>query len=471
MQTIPPRIQFFGATGTVTGSKTAIYAGPDLTDRILVDCGLFQGPKELRLRNREPFPVDPASIGAVFITHSHLDHCGYLPCLVLKGFSGPIYCTSPTADLMKILLMDTAHLQEEEANFANKMGYSKHKPALPLYTTDDVLRTLDLVRAVDYNEPVRMGHRISASFHDAGHILGSSNILLRFGQSGEDGSLLMSGDIGRYGAPILPDPESPDSPDWLVMESTYGGRYHKDFDIHQSLADVVNRSIKRGGVLLIPAFAIGRTQLILYTLRQLQDDGSIPDIPVYIDSPMAIRVTNTHFMHEENLDDEARYLIHIGDHPIEPRNLHIFQSIEESKSLNKLQNFAIIISASGMATGGRILHHLKLRLPEPQHTILFIGYQAVGTRGKTIQQGDGDVKIHGEYIPIRAHIESLDGFSAHADQDELITWLRKFHQRPSQIFINHGENESQIALQSKIIESLGINAVIPRYQEEFLLQK
>jgi metallo-beta-lactamase family protein len=457
-------LQFLGAAKTVTGSKTAIYAGTDADNPMMVDCGLFQGPKEWRLRNREPLPIDPSSIGTVLLTHGHLDHCGYLPRLVKDGFTGNVLCTLATADIARIILLDSAHLQEEEAAFANKKGFSKHSPAKPLYTTDDALNAIDMFYPVNLDETTDLNSHVSASFHEAGHILGSTSVNVHIKNHG---SVLFSGDLGRFGAPILPDPATHSHIDTVVMESTYGGRLHGQTDIFSALADIVNESVKRGGVLVIPAFALGRTQLLLFALRQLKAEKAIDDIPIFIDSPMAIRVTGTHSRHTDSFDIESKYLVKSGDQPLEPPNLHIFRSVDESKSLNDLKNNAIIISASGMATGGRILHHLSNRLPHSQNTVLFIGYQAVGTRGRTIVNGEKQVKIHGRKVPVKAQIESIQGFSAHADQDELIIWLRQFSQKPSKIFLNHGENDSLNELKDALTPEFGSEIVIPDYLEKY----
>lgn len=460
-----PIIQFLGATGTVTGSKTALLAGHDPDDRLIVDCGLFQGLKELRLRNWSAFPLDPASIGTVLLTHGHLDHCGYLPRLVKNGFSGKIYCTRATAKIAEIILMDSAHLQEEEADYANRKGFSKHSPALPLYTSQDARRAIDLFQPVTKEKPFTIGSKFTVTFHEAGHILGSSSIQVNLKKDKD--SILFSGDLGRYGAPIFPNPASYNEIDWVIMESTYGDRLHQDADAFATLADVVNSAMRRGGVLVIPAFAVGRTQLLLYALRQLKALKAIDDIPIYIDSPMAIKVTETHNDFEETFDTESRYLVDTGEQPLAPPNLHVYQSVEQSKSLNQLKNNAIIISASGMATGGRILHHLVNRLPEKENTILFIGYQAVGTRGRTILDGEPRVKIHGQMVPIKASIESIDGFSSHADRDELIIWLKKFDRSPRRIFLNHGESDALIALQETILDEFKTTVTIPDYLESF----
>ncbi|HPQ41805.1 MAG TPA: MBL fold metallo-hydrolase [bacterium] len=465
----PPAIQFLGATRTVTGSKTCVFAGPDLDDRVMIDCGLFQGPKQLRLRNRASLPVRPDSIGAVLLTHGHLDHCGYLPRMVVDGFAGPVYCTEATAEIARIILMDSAHLQEEEARYANKKGFSKHSPALPLYTQEDALRAIDQFRTVPNHSPHTLSTNITATFHEAGHILGSTSIELELAGGDSPRRILFSGDVGRYGAPILPDPDSGYDVDTVVMESTYGGRFHGDADVFEELAKVVNESIERGGVLLIPAFAVGRTQLLLFALRQLKDQKRIPDIPVHIDSPMAIRVTGTHMNYDDAIDAETRFLRSEGDKPILPKNLHIHRSVDDSKRLNDVRHNAIIISASGMATGGRILHHMANKLPHKEHTLLFIGYQAVGTRGRTILEGQSHVKIHGTQVPVRAAVAKIDGFSAHADHDELLIWLKKFARTPDRVFLNHGEDESLEALKTAVQKELGTKVTIAEYEEKYII--
>lgn len=466
-----PTIQFLGATSTVTGSKTAVYAGPDLDDRMMIDCGLFQGLKKLRLRNRAPFPVDPRSFGSVLLTHGHLDHCGYLPKLVLDGFKGPIYCTSATAAIARVILLDSAHIQEEDARYANKKGFSKHSPALPLYTTDDALNTLDQLRPIELESNIEISKNVSAQFFEAGHILGSTSVQVNCGQDGESGRFLFSGDIGRYGSPILPNPHGGYDVDWVTMESTYGGRYHGDSDAFTDLAKEINDSIDRGGVLLIPSFAVGRTQLLLFALRELKDQELIPDIPIYIDSPMAIQITGTHVRHTEAWDIESRYMGKAGEKPLLPENLHVHRTVQESKNLNDVRGQAIIISASGMVTGGRILHHMKNRLPHKENTVLFIGYQGAGTRGRTIQEGQARVRIHGTEVPTRAAIRTIKGFSAHADTDELMIWLKKFSKTPRRIYLNHGEDEAVDQMRKIILEEFDTEIVIPEYLDKYVLKK
>ncbi|MBN1550073.1 MBL fold metallo-hydrolase, partial [bacterium] len=446
MTRLPVTMKFFGATGTVTGSKTGIFAGSDIDDRILIDCGLFQGPKEFRLRNWQTLPFDPQSIGSVILTHAHIDHSGYLPRLVKQGFKGPIYCSSATAELLQIMLLDSAHLQEEEASFANRHGFSKHKPAKPLYHVEDAEQTLEQLRPISLNQEITNGKYIRFRLIEAGHILGSAMVSLSVSKNRSEYQLLFSGDIGRYGVPILPNPGNPDTASWVVMESTYGDRLHEMDNLESRLAELIVNGIRRGGVILIPAFAVGRTQYLLYLLRHLQNTKDIPKIPIYIDSPMAIQAFQTHKRHIKDMDIETQYLRKSGDHPLTPENLHLCPSRDESKALNFIKDNAIIISASGMATGGRILHHLKLRMPHKENTLIFIGYQGIGTRGRTILEGSETVKIHGAAVPIKADVHSIDGFSAHADQDELMTWIQKFPQKPQKIFINHGEPESSQAI-------------------------
>ncbi len=464
------QIQFLGATGTVTGSKTALFVGTALEDRILIDCGLFQGLKENRQKNWNLLPVEPQSLGGVVITHAHIDHCGYLPRLVQDGFSHPIYCTSATAELMAISLRDAAHLQEEEARYANKEGFSKHTPALPLFSTEDVDMTLELVRQVKSSETLTIGKNLTVRFLNSGHILGSTSLQITSKAGEKPVTVVFSGDLGRFGFPILPNPEPPSSADYLVLESTYGDRIHRNTDPAADLAEALRKNFALGGVTLIPAFSIGRTQLILFYLRQLQDDGALDDVPIYLDSPMAIKVMETHRRFTGSLDDEMNYMIRSGINPLAPKSFRAIQSREESMALNSINGNAIIISASGMATGGRILHHLKHRVGSARNSVLFIGYQAEGTRGRAMLNGADSIKIHGSHHPVRCNVQQIDGLSAHADREEMLTWLRQFPSPPKHVYLNHGEPDACRAFSEYITGQTGILTSVPSYLESYTLE-
>ncbi|RJO65982.1 MAG: MBL fold metallo-hydrolase [Myxococcales bacterium] len=462
-------IRFLGGAGTVTGSKFLLAAG---RETLLVDCGLFQGQKELRLLNWQPFPLRESEIDHVAITHGHIDHCGYLPRLVKNGYRGAIWATSATCDLMKILLPDSAHLQAEQAEDANRKGFSKHKPALPLYDLNDAKETLRHLRTVKYRQPQRLGKAFTATWHPAGHILGSSVLAVGVERPGDKPlKLLFSGDLGRYNAPILVDPEDElTRADYVLVESTYGDRLHEPFEQSvERFAGIVRGSAERGGVLLIPAFAIGRTQTLLYLLRELEEQKRIPSLPIYVDSPMAAAASEQYRRHSEDYDEETLEVKREGGTPMLPRNVRFCSTREESKALNKVHSRAIIISASGMMTGGRILHHAIHRLPKPENTILFCGFQAAGTRGRRILDGEDEVKIHGALVPIRAHREMLDGFSAHADASEIMRWLANLKTPPKQTFIVHGEPESSSALADRVSRELGFASRIPKMGEEIEL--
>ncbi|MBN2056450.1 MBL fold metallo-hydrolase [bacterium] len=460
------RLGFYGATGTVTGSKYVLTRGPKVDDRIMIDCGLFQGLKRLRLLNWEALPVDPMSIGAVILTHAHIDHSGYLPRLSRTGFQSPIYCTPSTAKLLEILLLDSAYLQEEAASYANNKGFSKHSPALPLYTIKDAEKCLKQVRAFPYDEVLEIGRGFKIRFHANGHILGAAYLEIDIESDGKTTKLIASGDVGRYGSPVMPDPPSPEKADYLIVESTYGDRSHDDGDSKTALRDVITRTMERDGVVVIPAFAVGRTQTILYVIRELEDEGAIPRLPVYIDSPMAIDVTMLYKEFASYLDAETRMLMEQGVAPLSPDRLDIRRSRDESRALNDIRGGAVIISASGMATGGRILHHLTQRLPYKQNTILFVGFQAEGTRGRLLLDGAEEIKIHGRYVPVRAEIASIHGFSAHADKNELLAWLGRMEKKPALTFITHGEPRSAQALAAAVGEHLGMRTLIPEYKQE-----
>ncbi|MGC9364345.1 MAG: MBL fold metallo-hydrolase RNA specificity domain-containing protein [Fidelibacterota bacterium] len=460
------KLTFLGATQTVTGSKFLLEAGGK---KLLIDCGLFQGLKELRLRNWEDFPMDPASIDMVILTHAHIDHTGYLPKLVQLGFQGKIYATPATADLCGIMLPDSAHLQEEDAKYANKKQFSKHKPALPLYTVADAERALELFEPLPYGKKIEIGSGMTLCYRDAGHILGSAFVDIRIQQEKGERRILFSGDLGRPAQPILRDPHTVYGTDYLVIESTYGDRLHGETDRKEDLARIINESYERGGVLIIPSFAVGRTQELLFTIRELEEEQRVPIMPIFVDSPMAIHATDVFEKNTQDHDLESKVAALKGVEILKTTDLRVAQTAEQSKAINNISDKAIIISASGMVTGGRILHHLSNRLGNPQNTVLFIGYQAEGTRGRTIMEGAEAVKIHGQQVPINAKIEQISGFSAHADYNEILAWLSNFNEAPRKIFIVHGEASQSAALGKRIAETFNWETVIPEYLQSFEL--
>jgi metallo-beta-lactamase family protein len=456
-------IKFLGAAGTVSGSKFLVDTG---NARFLIDYGMFQGPKKLRLLNWQPPPVPPPAVDHVLLTHAHIDHAGMLPVLVREGFQGDIWSTPVTAELCRISLLDSAHLQEEDARFANKMGFSKHKPALPLYTKEDAERVFPHLRAVQYNRARKLPDGTQVRFLDAGHILGSAIIEVSTVNRGAPVRLVFSGDLGRYDALILRDPAPVDRADYLVVESTYGDRRHAPEEPVPELAAIINETAARGGMIVIPAFAVGRVQTLLYLMRQMKAKGVIPDIPVFVDSPMAKRVTEVFCENIKEFDEEAKAVFReTGRCPILCPNLQFVDTPEESKAINNMRFPAVIVSASGMAAGGRVLHHLKYRLPDPRNAVLFVGYQPVGTRGQLIKDGAREIKIHGEMVPVRARVYSIDAFSGHADSAEILQWLGKFKEPPRMTFIVHGEMESSSALAEAIRRSLKWKTHIPQYLE------
>lgn len=458
-------VRFLGAAGTVTGSKFLLtYEG----NLVLLDCGLFQGLKQLRLRNWTSLPLSVKNLRAVVLTHAHLDHSGYLPKLVKSGFHGDIFATSASCDLLRILLPDSAHLQEEEARYANERGYSKHKPALPLYTVEDAQQALNLLHPVGYLDEVEVAEGISFRFFRTGHILGAAAIRMTYEIGGTKRYLVDSGDLGRYGRPILRDPEPIEQTDWLMVESTYGDRIHAE-NPETELAKVIQEVADQRGCLIIPSFAVGRTQEIIYAIRQLEDKRAIPSIPVHIDSPMAINATDIYCKHPEEHDLDMKLLMDEKRCPLCCRQLHLHRTQEESKAINNLSGPFILISASGMVTGGRVLHHLKLRLPDPRTTVLFVGFQAEGTRGRALQDGKKEIKMLGEMVPVRARIKTIDGFSAHADQQESLRWLGNFKEAPKQTFVIHGEPPASAALANLIREKLKWEVRVPRNSETVLL--
>ena len=446
-------LTFLGAAGTVTGSRHLLESG---RTRLLLDCGLFQGPKALRERNWAPSSVPPPSIGAVLLSHAHIDHSGALPRLARDGFRGPVYCTHGTADLLRIMLRDAAHLQEEEAEFANRHRTSRHDPALPLFTTADVDRVLAQVRPVGFDESLAPAPGVSARFVNSGHILGAAFVtVVLAGQT-----LVFSGDLGRYGVPIMRDPDPVPEADVLLVESTYGDRLHPASDGRDTLATAVHRAVREKGWLLIPAFAVGRAQEILYDLRELEDARRIPALPVYLDSPMATEATVIYARHCEEHDVDLKKIEATGARPFAPTRLRISKTVADSKRLNDLDGPGIIIAGSGMATGGRILHHLARRLPEAQTTVLLVGYQPAGTRGRLLRDGAREIKFLGQQVPVRASIMVSDSYSAHADQGEILRWLGGFTRPPGTTYIVHGEPEAARALQVLIAARLEWRAVV-----------
>jgi len=456
------QIQFLGGAGTVTGSKHLLQFGDA---RWLVDCGLFQGMKELRDLNWKPPAVDAESLSGILVTHAHIDHIGYLPRFLQGKFRGALWSTKGTAKLAGVLLPDSGRLQEEEAAYHNKRGTSKHKPALPLYTGEDAERAAALFRGVDFGEKVDLGQGASAVFAPAGHILGSALIHVEIPNGAAPRRVLFSGDIGRWNAPILPDPSPIGDADYVVMESTYGDREHSEEPLPGQLERVVKDTIARSGVLVVPAFAVGRTQEMLYQLDALEREGKVPALPKYVDSPMAHAATEIYEDGTNEFDPEMQALVRSGRSPFKNRDLHTTESVEESRAINRVKGPAIIISASGMATAGRILHHLRRRLPDPANTVLLVGYQAYGTRGRQLQDGAPTVRIFGEDVPVRAKVETIQGFSAHADANGLLRWLKSAAKAPRRIFLVHGDPEPAKVLAERIQKEFGWPVTVPQMGE------
>lgn len=459
------RLKFLGAARSVTGSKYLLEVD---NKKVLIDCGLFQGQKELRLRNWDRLPIDPKTIALVVITHSHIDHIGYLPRLVKDGFRGRIICTHASEDLMRIMLKDAAKLQEEEALFAFKKGYSKHSKPEPLFTVEDAERVLEFVDSVRFEKEVKLFPNLSLVYHNAGHILGSAIVELMLAGSGTKKKIVFSGDLGRYDDPIMHPPKAMTEADILLVESTYGDRLNPIDKVEEDLAKIINEANERNGVIIVPAFAVGRTQLMIYYFHMLMEKKAIPTLPIYIDSPMAISVTDLYERHSNEHKIKVSHidgkLISIFDDP----HVHFCNSTESSKALNDIKKPCIIISASGMATGGRVLHHLYHRLPRENDTVLFAGFQAEGSRGRRLLEGEPTIKIFGEDVPVRCQVRVINGLSAHADQTELIQWLGNFKESPKMTFITHGEIESATTF-SKKIEEMGWKPIIPEYLESFEL--
>lgn len=487
------RITFYGGVGTVTGSK---YLFEHEDKRILVDCGLFQGLKELRERNWRNPPFDPRGIDAVVITHAHIDHTGFLPRLVKLGFNGPVFTSRATNDLLKILLPDSARLQEEEADFRNRHQLTRHAPAMPLYDEDDARATLELVRPIPNDGvPVEIVPGITASFLVAGHIIGASLVLVEIDLGGSDdaangrrgdgetevsasprlavaassgsGTLrfLFSGDLGHYDQPIVKDPAPPPDCDYLMVESTYGNRLHGDVATDVQMARIINEASRRSGPVLIPAFAVGRTQEVLYLIRELEEDKRIPVLPVIVDSPMAAQATQVYNRWNEEHDEDYASILAKKKHPLRTMSMSTAASRAESKHLNDMRGPRIIISASGMLTGGRVLHHAMRVLPDETATIVFVGYQAAGTTGRRVQDGEREVRIMKSWVPVRCHVEKVEGFSAHADWKAVLRWLSGLHTPPRTVFTTHGEPDAAAAMADHIRDRFGWNVVVPHYEQ------
>jgi metallo-beta-lactamase family protein len=465
-----PTIAFWGASRTVTGSKYLIDTG---RARVLIDCGIFQGLKELRERNWQDPPFDVRSLNAVLLTHAHIDHTGYLPRLVRHGFRGPVYCSRGTADLLKILLPDAARLQEEEADYRNRHKLTKHTPALPLYTEEDAMAALQLVEPVPNNaDEVKVAPGMRAEFRIAGHILGSSTVRVLFkngAANGAETSVLFSGDLGRYDQPIIQDPVPPPTCDYLLIESTYGDRAHDPEEPKDALERIINDSAQRNGPILIPAFAVGRTQEILYLIRELEDEHRIPILPVCVDSPMAAAATAAYGARKEEQDADYASILAKAQHPLRTHKMVTCSSRQESKRLNEATGARIIITASGMMTGGRVLHHALRMVPDPQATVVFVGYQAAGTTGRRILEHESEVKILGEWVPVRSNVEKIGGFSAHADWQEVLRWLKDLPAPPRRTFVTHGELGSATAMAEHIKKTYGWVVEVPDYGEQFEL--
>ena len=455
-----PKITFLGAAGTVTGSKYLLEAEGK---RLLVDCGLFEGSRDLRQRNWDKLTVDPATIDWVLLTHAHIDHTGYLPRLVRNGFRGPIYANTVTRELCELLLPDSAHLQEEDARYAVKKGFSRHEPPLPLYTVAESQTALQQFREIPSNDPFKISPQFSVLPHDAGHILGATWLEMTITENGQQTLIVFSGDIGRYDQPILKDPESPARADFLLCESTYGDREHDAGSVTDKLADVVNETMKRGGTLVIPAFAVDRTQLLLYYLHVLCVQKKIPRLPIYVDSPMAINITDIYVRHKGDHDLKAQTDLD----PLNIHEIHMTRTVEESKNINGVVAPCVIISASGMITGGRVLHHLARRLPDSRSTVLLVGYQAEGSGGRALQNGAKFLRIHGEEVHVRAQVVELGQLSAHAGKSELLRWLSGIQAPPKRTFMVHGEPSGLTSLRDAIVAQHGWTVTIPDYLQSF----
>ena len=466
-----PTLTCLGAARTVTGSKHLLEIGGA---KVLVDCGMFQGLKQLRERNWQALPVRADSIDVVVLTHAHLDHCGYLPRLVGQGFRGRVFCTAGTADLARIVLADAAKIQEEDAERANRRGYSRHKPALPLYTIDDANKAMLLLQPVGYNRPMPVAPGVDVEFLNAGHLLGSSYARATIRETGQ--TILFGGDLGRWGRPVLPDPSPVEEADVLLVESTYGDRLHDVDDDGEKFASVINATAARHGKVIIPAFALGRVEELLYWVSRLEQEKRIPTLPVYVDSPMAVAALTEYRKRVQELDPDIAEMAQFNPHGAAESHrrmcafctarLKVVSSIAESRAVQDSREPSIVISSSGMATGGRVLHHLVRALPDPKNTVLLAGYQAMGTRGRQLKDGAATVRIHGQDIPVQAHIDTVDSMSAHADAGEIMRWLAGFKRPPKLTCLVHGEPVPMDALKARIEKELGWTVKTPNPGEK-----
>jgi metallo-beta-lactamase family protein len=455
-------LTFLGAAGTVTGSRYLLEHGGA---RVLFDCGLFQGLKELRLRNWQPFPVPPASIHAVVLTHAHLDHVGYLPRLVRDGYAGPVFCTGGTSDLTRLVLPDSARIQEEDAAYANRKGFSKHRPALPLYTESDAWRAISQLKIVGYEQRIAVAQGVEVELRPAGHLLGSAFVIARL-PAGP--TILFGGDLGRYGRPVLRDPTDAVPADVVLAESTYGDRDHPADDDGAALARIVHETVEKRGKIIIPSFAIGRVEELLYWIRRLEDQRRIPVLPVYLDSPMGAEALRHYAARVDELDEDVRPMRRAVA-AFSTVRFHVIRSTQQSKELTASRQPSIVIASSGMATGGRVLHHLKQALPDARNTILFVGYQAPGTRGRSLTDGAPAVRIHGAMVPVAARIARLDSMSAHADRGEMLRWLRTMPEPAGAIWLVHGEPPAALALQDLLQRELHVPVAVAQHQQQLQL--
>ncbi|HEY8559957.1 MAG TPA: MBL fold metallo-hydrolase [Pyrinomonadaceae bacterium] len=465
------KISFYGGVGSVTGSKYLLESNGR---KVLIDCGLFQGEKQLRERNWQDPPFDPQEIDAVIITHAHIDHTGYLPRLVKLGFNGKVYTSRATADLMKILLLDSARLQSEEADYRNRHNLTKHEPALPLYDEADARKTFELLNPVpNTGEEHEIAEGFTASFRVAGHIIGASMVLVEMKRArpNADGiRFLFSGDLGHYDQPIIADPAPPPACDYLMCESTYGDRLHGEVTSKEKFAEIINAAHQRDAPILIPAFAVGRTQEILYLIRELEDEKAISSMPVVVDSPMAAQATAVYNRFSEEHDEEYASILAKKVHPLRPDWMQTASTREESKRLNSMKGARIIISSSGMMTGGRVLHHALRILPDENATLIFVGYQAAGTLGRRIQSGEREVRVMKQWVPVRCHVEQVQEFSAHADWKTVLRWLSGLPAAPRTVFTTHGEPDAAAAMAKHINDRFGWQVIVPQYEQTIVLE-